>query len=68
MKIGVIGCDIVGLTFALLCEQNGHEILISDDNEDFIYKIAESGYNKVIKHHTYDNRATEFIEIIKKHI
>jgi hypothetical protein len=37
-------------------------------NEEFIYKIAESGYNKVIKHHTYDNRATEFIEIIKKHI
>ena len=41
MKIGIIGCDIVGLTFALLCEQNGHEILISDDNEDFIYNLNQ---------------------------
>jgi UDPglucose 6-dehydrogenase len=40
MKIGLIGCDIVGLTFALLCEQNGHEILISED-EDFVYNLNQ---------------------------
>ena len=40
MKIGLIGCDIIGLTFALLCEQNGHEILISED-EDFVYNLNQ---------------------------
>jgi UDPglucose 6-dehydrogenase len=41
MKIGIIGCDIVGLGFALLCEQNGHDILISDQDENFIYNLNQ---------------------------
>ena len=27
MKIGVIGAGRLGLTFALLCEKNGYEVL-----------------------------------------
>ena len=41
MNIGIIGCDIVGLGFALLCEQNGHDILISDKDENFIYNLNQ---------------------------
>jgi UDPglucose 6-dehydrogenase len=41
MNIGIIGCDIVGLGFALLCEQNGHDILISDQDENFIYNLNQ---------------------------
>jgi UDPglucose 6-dehydrogenase len=41
MNIGIIGCDIVGLGFALLCEQNGHNILISDQDENFIYNLNQ---------------------------
>ena len=39
MKIGIIGCDIIGLSFALLCEEQGHEVLITDENEDFIFNL-----------------------------
>jgi UDP-glucose 6-dehydrogenase len=41
MKIGIIGCDIVGLAFGLLCEEQGHDVLISDENEDFIYNLNQ---------------------------
>jgi UDP-glucose 6-dehydrogenase len=41
MKIGIIGCDIIGLSFALLCEEKGHEVLISDENEDFIFNLNQ---------------------------
>ena len=41
MNIGIIGCDIVGLGFALLCEQNGHDILISDQDENLIYNLNQ---------------------------
>jgi spore maturation protein CgeB len=37
-------------------------------NENKINEISNSGYNKVVKNHTYDNRALEFIKIIEKHI
>ena len=41
MKIGIIGCDIVGLAFGLLCEEQGHDVLISDENKDFIYNLNQ---------------------------
>ena len=44
MRIGIIGCDIVGLGFALLCEQKGFEVLISDTDENFLYNLN----NKIV--------------------
>ena len=41
MNIGIIGCDIVGLCFALICDQIGHDILISDQDENFIYNLNQ---------------------------
>ena len=36
MKIGVIGAGRLGICFALLCEQAGHEVLVSDIRKDYI--------------------------------
>ncbi len=34
MKIGVIGAGRLGICFALLCEQAGYDVLVSDVRED----------------------------------
>jgi len=41
MKIGVIGAGRLGLTFALLCEKNGYEVIVSDIREDYIYNLNQ---------------------------
>jgi len=39
MRIGVIGGEIVGLSFSLLCEKNGHDVTFSDSDENFIFNL-----------------------------
>jgi len=39
MKIGVIGAGRLGLTFALLCEKNGYDVLVSDVREDYVSNL-----------------------------
>ena len=41
MKIGIIGCEIIGLGFALLCEQAGFTVLISDEDKNFIFNLNQ---------------------------
>ena len=41
MKIGVIGAGRLGLTFALLCEKSGFDVLVSDRVEDYIYNLNQ---------------------------
>lgn len=36
MKIGVIGAGRLGICFALLCEEAGYEVLVSDVREDYV--------------------------------
>jgi len=36
MKIGVIGAGRLGICFALLCEQAGYEVVVSDCREDYV--------------------------------
>lgn len=36
MKIGVIGAGRLGICFALLCEQAGYDVLVSDIREDYV--------------------------------
>ena len=73
MKVGIIGCDIIGLTFALLCEEKGHEVLISDENEDFIFNLNQKiciTNEPLVQSLLLDSKrlsgTTESIEVIKQ--
>ena len=73
MKIGIIGCDIIGLSFALLCEEQGHEVLITDENEDFIFNLNQKiciTNEPLVQSLLLDSKrlsgTTESIEIIKQ--
>ena len=41
MKLGLIGIDEVGLSFGLLCEKNGHTVLVSDNRDDYVYNLNQ---------------------------
>ena len=41
MKIGVIGAGRLGICFALLCEQAGYEVLVSDVREDYVKSLNQ---------------------------
>ena len=41
MKIGIIGAGRLGLTFALLCEKNGYEVIVSDVREDYVINLNQ---------------------------
>lgn len=39
MKIGVIGAGRLGICFALLCEEVGYDVLVSDIKEDYVSQL-----------------------------
>jgi nucleotide sugar dehydrogenase len=41
MRIGIIGAGRLGLTFALLCEKAGYEVIVSDKREDYVYNLNQ---------------------------
>jgi len=41
MKIGVIGAGRLGICFALLCEQAGYDVLVSDIREDYVNDLNQ---------------------------
>lgn len=41
MKLGIIGAGRLGLTFALLCEKAGFDVLVSDVREDYIFNLNQ---------------------------
>ena len=41
MTIGVIGVGNLGLSFALLCEKAGYNVLVSDINEDYVNNLNQ---------------------------
>ena len=41
MKIGLIGAGRLGLCFALLCEQAGYEVLVSDIRSGYVDDLNE---------------------------
>ena len=45
MKIGVIGAGRLGICFALLCEQAGYDVLVSDVREDYVANLTEKRIN-----------------------
>ena len=44
MKIGIIGAGRLGICFALLCEQAGYDVLVSDVRESYVKNLQ----NKII--------------------
>lgn len=40
MKIGVIGAGRLGICFALLCEEAGHDVIVSDINKNYIRDLT----------------------------
>jgi nucleotide sugar dehydrogenase len=73
MKIGVIGAGRLGLTFALLCEKAGYDVLVSDKREDYVQNLNqgvcvtnEPMIQKML-FEVYDFKATtDNIEIIRE--
>ena len=45
MKIGLIGAGRLGICLALLCEQAGYEVLVSDIREDYIKALQNKEIN-----------------------
>ena len=41
MKLGLIGVDEIGLSFGLLCEKKGYEVLVSNSNEDYVFNLNQ---------------------------
>tara|TARA_R100001460_G_scaffold65320_1_gene105605 strand:+ start:137 stop:1291 length:1155 start_codon:yes stop_codon:yes gene_type:complete len=41
MKIGVIGAGRLGICFALLCEQAGYDVLVSDIREEYVNDLND---------------------------
>ena len=41
MKIGIIGAGRLGICFALLCEQAGYEVLVSDIRENYVKDLND---------------------------
>ena len=41
MKLGLIGVNNTGLSFGLLCEKKGHEVLVSNSNDDYIFNLNQ---------------------------
>ena len=42
MKIGVIGAGRLGICFALLCEQAGYDVLVSDIRSDYVADLYKT--------------------------
>ena len=45
MKIGVIGAGRLGICFALLLEQAGYDVIVSDVRDDYVIGLN----NRIIK-------------------
>lgn len=72
MRIGIIGAGRLGLTFALLCEKAGYEVIVSDKREDYVYNLNqricitnEPLIQKMLFEVTNFSATTNNVEIIK---
>jgi len=73
MKIGIIGAGRLGLTFALLCEKAGYNVLVSDKREDYVQNLNqgvcltnEPEIQKMLFDVNNFSATTDNIEIIKQ--
>lgn len=73
MKIGLIGAGRLGICFALLCEQAGYEVLVSDIREDYVLGLSnkeittnEPSVLELLKSSTRLKATTDNIKVIKE--
>jgi len=73
MKIGVIGAGRLGICFALLCEQAGYDVVVSDVREDYIQGLkdkqiqtTEPEVEGLLKQSTRLKATTDNREVIKE--
>ena len=59
MKIGVIGAGRLGICFALLCEQSGYDVLVSDIREDYVKSLNQK------KIQTYEPEVEDLLRVSK---
>ena len=59
MKIGVIGAGRLGICFALLCEQAGYDVLVSDIREDYVKDLNQK------KIQTYEPEVEDLLRVSK---
>lgn len=59
MKIGVIGAGRLGICFALLCEQGGYDVLVSDIREDYVKDLNQK------KIQTYEPEVEDLLRVSK---
>ena len=57
MKIGVIGAGRLGICFALLCEQAGYEVVVSD---------IRDGYVEALQNKQIETNEPEVLDLLKK--
>lgn len=41
MRIGIVDTNITGLSFGLLCEKHGYDILFSNNDENFVFNLNQ---------------------------
>jgi UDPglucose 6-dehydrogenase len=41
MNLGLIGINDIGLSFGLLCEKKGYNVLVSNSNEDYVFNLNQ---------------------------
>lgn len=73
MKIGLIGAGRLGICLALLCEQAGYEVLVSDIREDYIKALQNKEINtnepevaKLLEQSTRLEATTDNRKVIKE--
>jgi UDPglucose 6-dehydrogenase len=59
MKIGIIGAGRLGICFALLCEQAGYDVLVSDIRKDYVDDLNQRKIN------TYEPEVEDLLRVSK---
>jgi len=73
MKIGLIGAGRLGICFALLCEQAGYDVLVSDIRQDYVLGLSnkeittnEPSVLELLKSSTHLKATTDNIKVVKE--
>ncbi len=68
MKIGVIGLNKFGLTFGLLCQEVGFDVIASDVDQKLVYDLDSKISNNLelpIRKLLYENKNLKFLDSIE---
>lgn len=67
MKIGIVGLNKVGLTFGLLCQEVGFNVIGSDSNQKLTYELESKVSNNLelsVRKLLYENKNLKFVDSI----